>query len=136
VTQNKRETRITAELPGVKEDDVDVSVDNDVLTIRAEKRVEREDSNDTRHIGERAYGTFQRSLRLQQPVDSEQVQAHFQAHFDNGVLTVTLPRTEHENGQRKIAINSSPPPERAVEAAPERGIDGQMATSGAAHTGE
>jgi HSP20 family protein len=62
VTQNDHQTRITAELPGVKEDDVDVSVDNDVLTIRAEKRVEREAGKDTRHISERAYGTFQRSL--------------------------------------------------------------------------
>jgi HSP20 family protein len=111
VTQNDHQTRITAELPGVKEDDVDVSVDNDVLTIRAEKRVEREAGKDTRHISERAYGTFQRSLRLPQPVDPEQVRAH----FDHGVLTVILPRTEQENGQRKIAVDNSPPPERATE---------------------
>lgn len=111
VTQNEQEIRVAAELPGVKEDDVDVSIDNDVLTIRAEKRVEYEDGKDTRHVRERAYGTFQRSLRLPQPVDPEQVRAH----FDHGVLTVILPRTEQENGERKIAIASSPPPASTAE---------------------
>jgi len=104
VTQNDKETRITAELPGVSQEDVDVSVDNDVLTIRAEKRVERNEDKDIRHISERAYGTFQRSLRLPQPVDPDQVHAH----FDRGVLTVTLPRSEQENARRKIAIESGP----------------------------
>jgi HSP20 family protein len=114
VVQNEQETRITAELPGVSQEDVDVSVDNDVLTIRAEKRVERDEDKDVRHVCERAYGTFQRSLRLPQPVDADQVQAH----FDRGVLTVTLPRTEQENGRRKIAIESGPrpAPERPSEA--------------------
>lgn len=111
VTQHGQEIRIAAELPGVKEDDVDVSIDNDVLTIRAEKRVEHEDEKDTRHVRERAFGTFQRSLRLPQPVDPEQVRAH----FDHGVLTVILPLAAQENGQRKIAINSSPPPASTAE---------------------
>lgn len=111
VIQNDRETRITAELPGVKEDDVDLSVDNDILTIRAEKRIEREDARDTRHVSERAYGTFQRSLRLPQPVDPEQVKAH----FDHGILTVILPRTEQETARRKIAIDRSPPPEATAK---------------------
>ena len=111
VTQNEQQTRITAELPGVKEEDVDVSVDHDLLTIRAEKRIEHDEDKDTRHVRERAYGTFQRSLRLPQPVDPEQVRAH----FDHGVLTVILPRTEQENGQRKIAIASGPPPASTAE---------------------
>jgi len=111
VAQNEHETRITVELPGVKEDDVDLSVDADVLTIRAEKRVERDDGNDTRHVRERAYGTFQRSLRLPQMIDPEQVRAH----FDRGVLTVILPRTEQETSRKKIAIDKSPPPETAAE---------------------
>jgi len=110
VTQGDRETRVTAELPGVKEEDVDLSVDDDVLTIRAEKRIEREDGKDVRHVRERAFGTFQRSLRLPQPVDPEQVRAH----FDHGVLTVILPRTEQERARRKIAIDRSPPPEPAA----------------------
>lgn len=115
VIQNEQETRITAELPGVKEEDVEVSVDNDVLTIRADKRVEHDDGKDARHICERAYGTFQRSLRLPQSVDPDQVHAH----FDRGVLTVTLPRTGPENGRRKIAIESGPPPAKITETRPE-----------------
>jgi HSP20 family protein len=109
VVQNDQETCITAELPGVKEEDVDVSVDNDLLTIRAEKRVERDEDKDTRHISERAYGTFQRSLRLPQSVDPEQVRAH----FDRGVLTVTLPRVSQESGRHRIAIQSGAAPEKA-----------------------
>jgi HSP20 family protein len=104
VTQSDKETRITAELPGVKQEDVDVSVDNDTLTIRAEKRVEHDADKNTRHISERSFGTFQRSLRLPQPVEAGQVHAH----FDRGVLTVTLPRSEHDGGRHKIAIESGP----------------------------
>lgn len=110
ITQSDHEIRVTAELPGVKEDDVDLSVDDDVLTIRAEKRIEREDGKDVRHVRERAYGTFQRSLRLPRPVDPEQVRAH----FANGVLTVILPRTEPESARKKIAIDRGPPPEPAA----------------------
>ncbi|HJS11366.1 Hsp20/alpha crystallin family protein [Sphingopyxis sp.] len=106
VVQDEQEVRITAELPGVREDDIDVSVDGDVLTLRAEKRVEREDGNDRRHVSERAYGTFQRSLRLPQAVDPSEVKAH----FDHGVLTVCLPRTEEGDGRHRIAIESGPPP--------------------------
>jgi HSP20 family protein len=109
VTQNEQEVCISAELPGVKQEDVDVSIDDDVLTIRAEKRCEREDGKDTRHISERSYGTFQRSLRLPKAVDPEQVRAH----FDQGVLTVTLPRTGEEERRRKISIQSGPPAAKA-----------------------
>lgn len=111
VTQNDHETRVTAELPGVKEEDVELSIEDDVLTIRAEKRIEREDAKDVRHVRERAFGTFQRSLRLPQPVDPEQVRAH----FADGVLTVILPRTEQESTRRRIAIDRSPPPAPAAE---------------------
>jgi len=111
VTQNEQEIRICAELPGVKVDDVDLSVDHDVLTIRAEKRGEQENGTDTNHVRERVFGLFQRSLRLPQPIDPEQVRAH----FDHGVLTVILPRAVEENGQRKITIDSGPPPANATE---------------------
>ena len=106
VVQDEREVRVTAELPGVKDDDIDVSVDGDVLTIRAEKRVERDDDKDRRHISERAFGTFQRSLRLPQAVDPDEVKAH----FDHGVLTIRVPRGGDSEGRRRIAIESGPPP--------------------------
>lgn len=106
VVQDEREVRVTAELPGVKDDDIDVSVDGDILTIRAEKRVEREDEKNRRHVSERAFGTFQRSLRLPQAVDPDEVKAH----FDHGVLTIRMPRAEDGEGRRRIAIESGPPP--------------------------
>jgi len=90
----ENEVRICAELPGVRQDDVEVSMDDDVLTIRGEKKLERKDEKENYHFMERSYGTFQRSLRLPFPVDPNQVQAD----FNNGVLTVTLPQTRRRTG--------------------------------------
>jgi HSP20 family molecular chaperone IbpA len=92
VSETDKEIRITAELPGVTEQDIDVSLDDDVLTIRGEKKFERTDDKENFHFVERSYGTFQRSVRLPYAVDPEQVQAH----CENGVLTVTLPKTAQQ----------------------------------------
>jgi HSP20 family protein len=100
VSETEKEIRITAELPGVTEQDIDVSLDDDVLTIRGEKKFERTDEKETYHFVERSYGTFQRSLRLPFPVDPEQVQAS----FENGVLTVTVPKTGRQERSRKIQV--------------------------------
>ena len=100
VSEAENEIRITAELPGVSQDDVEIAVDDDVLTIRAEKRLEKKDEKERFHFVERTYGTFQRSLRLPFPVDPEQVRAN----FENGVLTVTLPKTKAQDRSRRIQI--------------------------------
>jgi HSP20 family protein len=100
VSETDTEIRITAELPGVTEQDIDVSLDDDVLTIRGEKKFERKDEKETYHFVERSYGTFQRALRLPFPVDPEQVQAS----FENGVLTVTLPKTGRQERSRRIQV--------------------------------
>ena len=100
VSETDKEIRITAELPGVSEHDIDVSFDDDVLTIRGEKKFERKDDKENFHFVERSYGTFQRSLRLPFPVDPDQVQAS----FENGVLTVTLPRTGRQERSRRIQV--------------------------------
>lgn len=100
VSETDKEVRLTAELPGVTEQDVDVSLDDDILTIRGEKKLERKDDNENFHFMERSYGTFQRSLRLPFPVNPDQVQAR----FDNGVLTVTLPKTAQQERSRRIRI--------------------------------
>jgi HSP20 family protein len=100
VSETDKEIRITAELPGVTEQDIDVSLDNDVLTIRGEKKFERKDDKENFHFVERSYGTFQRSLRLPYAVDSEQVQAS----FENGVLTVTVPKTGRPERSRRIQV--------------------------------
>jgi len=100
VSETDKEIRITAELPGVTEKDIDVSLDDDVLTIRGEKRFERTDDKENFHFVERSYGTFQRSLRLPYAVDSEQVQAS----FENGILTVTVPKTGRQERSRRIQV--------------------------------
>jgi HSP20 family protein len=83
---------VTAELPGVVEKDVEVTLEDGVLTIRGEKREERREGEpDGRyHMWERRYGSFQRAFTLPRGVDSDKVDAK----FENGVLTVTLPRSE------------------------------------------
>ena len=102
VSETENEIRITAELPGVTEQDIDVSLDDDVLTIRGEKKFERKDDKENFHFVERSYGTFQRSLRLPFPADPEQVQAK----FENGVLTVTLPKTKQQERSRRVQIQA------------------------------
>jgi HSP20 family protein len=78
VSETEKEIRIQAELPGVNENDVDVSLNEDVLTIRAEKKQERKEEREGVYVSERSFGTFQRSLRLPFQVDAEKVQARFE----------------------------------------------------------
>lgn len=100
VAETDREIRICAEMPGVAEEDIDVSLSDDVLTIRGEKRFDKKDEKENYHFIERAYGTFQRSLRLPYRVNPEQVRAT----FENGVLTVTLPKTGERERTRRIQV--------------------------------
>jgi HSP20 family protein len=102
VSETEKEFRVRAELPGVSEDDIDVRLDNDVLTIRGEKKFERSEGGEKEdfHFVERSYGTFQRSLRLPSSVDSEQVKADFR----DGVLTITLPKTAEQERSRRIQV--------------------------------
>ena len=100
VSETENEIRVCAELPGVSEDDIDVSLNDDELTIRGEKKFERKDDKENFHFVERSYGTFQRSLRLPFPVDPEQVRAS----FENGVLTVTLPKAAQQERTRRIQV--------------------------------
>ncbi|NBJ10732.1 Hsp20 family protein [Microvirga sp. SYSU G3D207] len=100
VLETDKEIRITAELPGVTEQDIDFSLDDDVLTIRGEKKFERKDDKENFHFVECSYGTFQRSLRLPYAVNSEQVSAS----FENGVLTVIVPKTGRQERSRRIQV--------------------------------
>src|SRR5918993_3658923 len=100
VSETDKELKICADLPGVSEKDIDVRLEDDVLVIRAEKKFERKDGKENYHFVERSYGTFQRALRLPGPVDPEKVQAR----FENGVLTVTVPKSEQQERSRRIQI--------------------------------
>jgi HSP20 family protein len=89
---------ITAELPGVKEDDVELSIEEGVLTLRGEKRSCREDSEGG--YRERAYGSFERRITLPANIDEDACSAD----FADGVLTITLPKREEKPSGRKIPL--------------------------------
>ena len=101
VSETEGEIRVAAELPGVREEDIDVSLDDDVLTIRGEKKMQRQDEKENFHVVERSFGSFQRSIRLPTPVDPDRVSAS----FDNGVLTVTLPKSAQQERTRRIQVS-------------------------------
>jgi HSP20 family protein len=91
ILEDKDAVRIAAELPGVKPEDVKISMENNVLTIRGEKRLERREGNGERsHRFERAYGMFERAFTVPASVDAERIEAK----YEQGVLTVTLPKVE------------------------------------------
>ena len=100
VSETENEIRVAAELPGVREEDIDVSLNDDLLTIRGEKRFERHDEKENFHFVERSFGTFQRSIRLPFRINPDQVQAS----FENGVLTVTLPKSAQQERTRRIQV--------------------------------
>ncbi len=92
---------IEAELPGVDEKDVTVSLADGVLTIKGEKKQEREEKQDNYYLSERSFGSFERSLRMPEWVDDGKVEAH----FDKGVLKVAAPRkAEAVKSERQIEI--------------------------------
>jgi HSP20 family protein len=97
VIETEREIRVVAEMPGLRPEDIEVDVENNVLTIRGEKREERTEREEGRyHLAERRYGTFARSFVLPRDVDSDRIHAD----FENGVLTVRIPRSERAQRRR------------------------------------
>lgn len=93
---------VTAELPGTKREDVNVELEDDVLTIRGEKRSEREEKKEQRRFVERSYGSFSRSFTLPANADPERVSAAFK----DGVLTVTIGKRP-ETKPRVVDIKAS-----------------------------
>ena len=90
VRETAQGLELTAELPGVAENDIELSLEGDVLLLRGEKREERKSEERGVHMQERSYGSFQRSLRLPYAPDP----AGVTASFDKGVLHVSLPRPQ------------------------------------------
>ena len=81
---------VKATLPGIKPEDLQISITGDVLTIRGESKQEEEVNNATYHLHERRYGSFSRSI----PLPSQVVSDKANAEFEHGVLTLTLPKAE------------------------------------------
>jgi HSP20 family protein len=102
VSETGKELRITAELPGVEQKDISVTLTGDVLTIKGEKRTEAEsksgDKDPTYHRIERSYGSFQRTMSVPYDIDPAKVDAKFK----DGVLTVTLPKPAEVQKQAKL----------------------------------
>jgi HSP20 family protein len=90
ITEDDHEYVIKAELPDLKKEDVKVTVENGVLTISGERKLEKEEKGKKYHRVERAYGSFVRSFTLPDDADAEKVQAEFK----DGILTVHLPKNE------------------------------------------
>jgi HSP20 family protein len=92
---------ITAELPGMDEKNVEVKLSDGTLTIKGEKKDEKEEKNKDYYLSERRYGSFQRSFNIPDGIDAEKIEAAFK----NGILTVTFPKTpETQKKEKKIEI--------------------------------
>jgi HSP20 family protein len=103
VAEKEKEYQITAELPGLDESNVQVTLVDDVLTITGEKGEEKEEKDKNYHLSERRYGSFQRSFQLPPGID----QGKIEANFRNGVLTVVLPKApDAQTKTKKIAIKA------------------------------
>jgi len=101
--ENKNGLEVTAELPGVSEGDIDISLSDGILTISSEKKSEETKNGETYHIIERRYGAFSRSLKL--PYEPEE--KDISASFKNGVLKVVIPRPkELKSNIYKIQVQS------------------------------
>jgi HSP20 family protein len=104
VVEKEKEYEITAELPGLDEKNIELKLSNGVLTLKGEKKEEKEERDKDYYMSERRYGSFMRSFQVPDGVDT----AKIEAAFSKGVLTVKLPKTaEAQKSEKTIAIKAS-----------------------------
>lgn len=102
--ETDKEIVVTAELPGVDAKDVDISLSDGALSIRGEKKSERDEEKANYRLTERSYGAFERTMRLLADIDADKVKAS----FEKGVLKVTLPKSEAARAKsRRIEIKAA-----------------------------
>jgi HSP20 family protein len=101
VEETNEELRLTAELPGMSNDDIEIEVENNVLSLRGQKREEDESENRRFHVWERCYGSFERSFTLPRTVKADEISAEFK----DGILHVRMPKAP-EAKSRKISIKA------------------------------
>ena len=101
VSENGENFVVHAELPGIKQEDIDIELENNVLTLKGQRKFERKDEKENYHFVERSYGSFYRSFTLPRNVDPNGIQAS----FTDGVLTISIPKAE-EAKPRKVQIGS------------------------------
>ena len=101
VSESDKEICVSAELPGMDEKDIDVSLSGDTLTVKGEKKAEKEEKGENWHRTERTFGSFRRDIVLPAAVEAERTEAK----FSKGVLTITIPKSrEAQQETKKIAI--------------------------------
>ncbi len=104
VTEDADAYKLTAELPGMAESDIEVALTDDMLTIKGEKKQEQERKDKDYYLSERSYGAFRRSFALPEGVDADKIGAE----FAKGVLTVTLPKTTKAKAEpKKIEVKAA-----------------------------
>jgi HSP20 family protein len=97
VKDTGKEVKITAELPGIDEKDIEVSMDETGLTLRGEKREEQEEEREGYYLSERSYGSFYRHIPLPETLRTDDAKAKFK----NGVLKITIPKSPEAESKRK-----------------------------------
>ena len=102
VSETGDKITVKAEIPGMEAKDIEISMVGDTLTIKGEKKAEREEKEENYHMVERSYGTFCRAMKLPAPVDPDKVEATYK----NGLLTMVLPKKE-EVKPKAIEIKAS-----------------------------
>jgi len=112
IYENKDQIVLEAELPGMSRDDFDLSVENNIITLRGERHFEKKDDTDNYHRVERAYGSFTRSFTLPNTVSGEGAIADYR----NGVLRVVLPKREETKARRIEIKGEGSEPAKTIEA--------------------
>jgi len=103
VSQTDKAYEITAELPGMDEKNIEVSLANGILTIKGEKQEEKEEKQKDYYMRERSFGSFQRSFQVPDGVDADKIEANFK----KGVLTLSLPKSaEAQTAAKKIDVKA------------------------------
>lgn len=104
IKENEKEVKIEAELPGMDEKDIDIRISGNVLTLKGEKKQEREERNGNYYRMERSYGSFHREIMLPAEVEEDKAEAFFK----KGVLTIRLPKKpEAQSKMKRIEIKTS-----------------------------
>src|SRR6476646_224033 len=111
IYENKDQIVLEAELPGMQQEDFDLTIENNVITLRGERRFEKTEESDNYHRVERSYGTFTRSFTLPQTVSADEAKAE----YNNGVLRVTLPKREEAKSRRIQVTGESAASTKKIE---------------------
>jgi HSP20 family protein len=101
VSQTPEEVRVKAELPGIDPKEIDITVEGDLLTLKGERKQEKEDKGEDYHLIERYHGTFSRTLRLPEAAETDKINATYK----DGVLRLTIPKRK-EAQPKKIEVTA------------------------------